>query len=67
MKCDVIAQGILAAMAQIEVNVPVVVRLEGTNAEQGRTLLTDTHFKLYAANDLNHAAEQVVAFVEAAV
>ncbi|MSR16885.1 MAG: ADP-forming succinate--CoA ligase subunit beta [Methylococcaceae bacterium] len=66
VKCDVIAQGILAAMAQIEVNVPVVVRLEGTNAEQGRALLTDTHFKLYAANDLNHAAEQVVAFVEAA-
>ena len=66
VKCDVIAQGILAAMAQIEVNVPVVVRLEGTNAEQGRALLTDTKFKLYAANDLNHAAEQVVAFAEAA-
>ena len=66
VKCDVIAQGILAAMAQIEVNVPVVVRLEGTNAEQGRALLTNTNFKLYAANDLNHAAEQVVAFAEAA-
>lgn len=66
VKCDVIAQGILAAMAQIEVNVPVVVRLEGTNAEQGRVLLTDTNFKLYAANDLNQAAEQVVAFAEAA-
>ena len=66
VKCDVIAQGILAAMAQIEVNVPVVVRLEGTNAEQGRALLTNTGLKLYAANDLNHAAEQVVAFAEAA-
>ncbi len=66
VKCDVIAQGILAAMAQIEVNIPVVVRLEGTNAEQGRALLTNTNFKLYAANDLNHAAEQVVAFAEAA-
>ncbi len=66
VKCDVIAQGILAAMAQIEVNVPVVVRLEGTNAEQGRALLTNTDFKLYAANDLNDAAEKVVAFAEAA-
>lgn len=66
VKCDVIAQGILAAMAQIDVNVPVVVRLEGTNAEQGRALLTDTGLKLYAANDLNHAAEQVVALAEAA-
>ncbi len=65
VKCDVIAQGILAAMAQIEVNVPVVVRLEGTNAEQGRALLTNTGLKLYAANDLNHAAEQVVALAEA--
>jgi succinyl-CoA synthetase beta subunit len=66
VKCDVIAEGILAAMAQIEVNVPVVVRLEGTNAEQGRALLTNTGLKLYAANDLNHAAEQVVALAEAA-
>jgi succinyl-CoA synthetase beta subunit len=66
VKCDVIAKGILAAMAQIEVNVPVVVRLEGTNAEQGRALLTNTGLKLYAANDLNHAAKQVVAFAEAA-
>ena len=66
VKCDVIAQGILAAMAQIEVNVPVVVRLEGTNAEQGRALLTNTGLKLYAANDLNHAAKQVVEFAEAA-
>jgi succinyl-CoA synthetase beta subunit len=65
VKCDVIAEGILAAMAQIEVNVPVVVRLEGTNAEQGRALLTNTGLKLYAANDLNHAAEQVVALAEA--
>ncbi|MDD5227620.1 MAG: ADP-forming succinate--CoA ligase subunit beta [Methylococcales bacterium] len=65
VKCDVIAKGILAAMAQIEVNVPVVVRLEGTNAEQGRALLTNTGLKLYAANDLNHAAEQVVALAEA--
>lgn len=66
VKCDIIAEGILAAMAQIEVNVPVVVRLEGTNAEQGRALLTNTGLKLYAANDLNHAAEQVVSFAEAA-
>ena len=66
VKCDIIAEGILAAMAQIEINVPVVVRLEGTNAEQGRALLTNIGLKLYAANDLNHAAEQVVVLAEAA-
>lgn len=66
VKCDIIAEGILAAMSQIDVNVPVVVRLEGTNAEQGKALLTNTGLKLYTANDLNHAAEQVVALAEAA-
>jgi len=61
VKCDVIAEGILAAIQQVHVSVPVVVRLEGTNVEQGRALLSDTGLNLYAAEDLAHAAEQVVA------
>ncbi len=64
VKCDIIAQGILAAMAQIHVHVPVVVRLEGTNAQEGRDLLNSTQFELYAANDLNDAAQQVVALAK---
>ena len=65
VKCDVIAEGILAAIEQIHVTVPVVVRLEGTNVEQGRALLSNTGHKIYAADDLAHAAEHVVALAEA--
>ncbi len=61
VKCDVIAQGILEAIKQIHVAVPVVVRLEGTNVDEGRALLTNTGLNIYAADDLAHAAEQVVA------
>ncbi|CAA9889392.1 succinyl-CoA synthetase, beta subunit [Candidatus Methylobacter favarea] len=66
VKCDIIAEGILAAVQEVHVNVPVVVRLEGTNAEQGRALLSNSGFNLFAADDLAHAAEQVVALAEAA-
>jgi succinyl-CoA synthetase beta subunit len=64
VKCDVIAEGILAAIKQVHVTIPVVVRLEGTNVEQGRALLSNTGLNLYAADDLAHAAEQVVAFTQ---
>jgi succinyl-CoA synthetase beta subunit len=64
VKCDVIAQGILEAIKQIHVTVPVVVRLEGTNVEEGRALLSNTGLNLYAADDLAHAAEQVVALAK---
>ncbi|MBT9099141.1 ADP-forming succinate--CoA ligase subunit beta [Methylovulum psychrotolerans] len=66
VKCDVIAEGILEAIKQIHVSVPVVVRLEGTNVEEGRALLSNTGLNLYAAEDLAHAAEQVVKLAEAA-
>ena len=61
VKCDVIAQGILEAIKQVHVTIPVVVRLEGTNVEEGRALLSNTGLNLYASEDLSHAAEQVVA------
>ncbi|QWF71313.1 ADP-forming succinate--CoA ligase subunit beta [Methylomonas paludis] len=64
--CDVIAAGILAAVADMHLTVPVVVRLEGTNAEQGRAMLSNSGLGLYAADDLNSAAEQAVALAEAA-
>ncbi|MGR9085540.1 MAG: ADP-forming succinate--CoA ligase subunit beta [Gammaproteobacteria bacterium] len=65
VQCDIIATGILAAVKEVHVTIPVVVRLEGTNAEQGRALLSNTGLNLYAADDLAHAAEQVVALAEA--
>ena len=65
VQCDVIASGILAAIEQIHVTIPVVVRLEGTNVEEGRALLTNTGLNIYPADDLAHAAEQVVALAEA--
>lgn len=64
VQCDVIAQGILTAVDEVHVTVPVVVRLEGTNAEKGRELLNNSDFDLHAANDLASAAEQVVALAK---
>ena len=64
VQCDVIAQGILTAVDEVHVTVPVVVRLEGTNAEKGRALLNNSDFDLVAADDLASAAEQVVALAK---
>ena len=61
VKCDVIAEGIIAAVKDVGVKIPVVVRLEGTNAEAGRTMLSQSGLNLIAADDLSAAAEQVVA------
>ena len=61
VKCDVIAQGILEAIKQVHVTIPVVVRLEGTNVDEGRALLSNTGLNLHASEDLSHAAEQAVA------
>ena len=61
VRCDEIAQGIIAAVTEVGVSVPVVVRLEGTNVEQGKALLNDSGLAIIAANDLNDAAQKVVA------
>lgn len=66
VQCDVIAAGILAAVDEMHLNIPVVVRLEGTNAEQGRAMLDNSGLGLHTAEDLNSAAEQAVALAEAA-
>jgi succinyl-CoA synthetase beta subunit len=64
VKCDVIAQGILAAVEQVHVTIPVVVRLEGTNAQAGRDLLRHSKMAVIAADDLASAAAQVVNLVQ---
>ena len=66
VQCDIIASGILIAIEQMNIIVPVVVRLEGTNVEEGRALLSNTGYNIFPADNLIHAAEQVVALAEAA-
>ncbi len=66
VKCDVIATGILAAVEQVKVEIPIVVRLEGTNASEGRLLLSESKMAIIAADDLATAAEKVVDLAEVA-
>ncbi|MEJ2396803.1 MAG: ADP-forming succinate--CoA ligase subunit beta [Gammaproteobacteria bacterium] len=61
VRCDLIAEGIIKAVQEVGVKVPVVVRLEGTNVEQGRALLARSEVSVIAANDLDDAAQKVVA------
>ncbi len=61
MRCDIIAQGIINAFKTTKLSVPLVVRLEGTNVEQGKKLLQDSQLPLQAASDLTDAAQKVVA------
>ncbi|MEX0900992.1 MAG: ADP-forming succinate--CoA ligase subunit beta [Gammaproteobacteria bacterium] len=61
VRCDMIAEGIIAAVEEIGVSIPVVVRLEGTNVEQGRQLLADSSFDIIPADDLTDAAKKAVA------
>ena len=64
VRCDLIAEGIIGAVEEVGVKVPVVVRLEGNNAELGRTLLDESGLNIIAANSLSHAAQQVVTAAE---
>jgi succinyl-CoA synthetase beta subunit len=61
VRCDEIAEGIIAAVREVGVGVPVVVRLEGTNVERGKELLNESGLAIIAADDLNDAAQKVVA------
>ena len=60
MKCDVIAEGLLAAARSVELHVPVVVRLEGTNVQRGKELLSSSGLDLVSADSFSDAARQVV-------
>ena len=64
VRCDMIAEGIIGAVKEVGVKVPVVVRLEGTNAELGREVLAKSGLDIIAANSLTDAAEQVVKAAE---
>lgn len=63
VRCDLIADGIMEAVKEVGVNVPVVVRLEGNNAKLGADLLSQSKLNIVAASDLNDAAKKIVALV----
>jgi succinyl-CoA synthetase beta subunit len=65
MRCDVIAQGVIDAVKEVGVTIPVVVRLEGTNVELGRQMLAESGLSILASHDLNQAATLAVASVNA--
>jgi succinyl-CoA synthetase beta subunit len=58
VRCDEIAQGIISAVREVGVSVPVVVRLEGTNVDKGKQLLNESGLAIIAADDLNDAAKK---------
>jgi succinyl-CoA synthetase beta subunit len=66
MKCDIIAEGIVAAAKEVNLSVPLVVRLEGTNVEQGKDILASSGLAIVPANDLGDAARKIVAEVRRA-
>ncbi|WP_420991735.1 ADP-forming succinate--CoA ligase subunit beta [Cupriavidus sp. 30B13] len=66
MRCDVIAEGVVAAAREIDLTVPLVVRLEGTNVELGKAILRDSGLPIVSADHLADAAEKVVNAVKAA-
>lgn len=61
VRCDLIAQGVISAVKEVGVSIPVVVRLEGTNVDKGRQLLADSGLDIIAASDLTDAAKKAVA------
>ncbi|MCB0414944.1 MAG: ADP-forming succinate--CoA ligase subunit beta, partial [Bdellovibrionales bacterium] len=66
MKCDIIAEGVIAASKELGLKVPLVVRLEGTNVELGKKLLNESGLNITPADDLNDAAKKVVEAIKGA-
>jgi succinyl-CoA synthetase beta subunit len=66
MRCDTIAEGIIAAAREVKLSVPLVVRLEGTNVQLGKELLAKSGLAVIPADDLDDAAKKAVAAVKAA-
>ena len=60
MRCDVLAKGVVEAVKEIKLNVPLVVRLAGTNSKEGKKILSESNLKILSATDLNDAAKKIV-------
>ena len=65
MKCDVIAQGVVAAAREVKLAVPLVVRLEGTNVELGKKILAESGLPILSGNNMADAAEKAVKAAQA--
>jgi len=65
MKCDVIAQGVVAAAREVQLTVPLVVRLEGTNVEAGKKIIADSGLNVLTGDTLDDAAQKIVQAVKA--
>jgi succinyl-CoA synthetase beta subunit len=65
MRCDVIAEGVVAAVKEVGLKVPLVVRLEGTNVKEGKAILANSKLNVIAADDLDDAAKKIVAAIKA--
>ena len=63
MRCDVIAEGIVSAAKELKISVPLVVRLEGTNVDQGKQILENSGIEIISATDLDDAAKKIVKLV----
>ena len=60
MRCDILAQGVVEAAKEININVPLVVRLAGTNYKEGKSILENSGLKIISASDLSDAASKIV-------
>jgi succinyl-CoA synthetase beta subunit len=66
MRCDVIAEGVLKAVTEVGLQVPLVVRLEGTKVAEGKKMIDDSDLDVISADDLDDAAQKIVAAVKGA-
>jgi succinyl-CoA synthetase beta subunit len=64
MRCDVIAEGVVAAVKEVGLKVPLVVRLEGTNVDRGKEIINTSGLDVIAADDLGDAAKKIVLAVK---
>ena len=64
MRCDIIAEGVVTAAKEMNINVPLVVRLSGTNSEEGKKILDSSDLKIISASDLSDAAEKIIKSIE---
>jgi succinyl-CoA synthetase beta subunit len=64
MRCDVIAEGVIAAVKEVGLQVPLVVRLEGTRVKEGKAILDQSGLNVISADDLDDAAQKIVAAVQ---
>jgi succinyl-CoA synthetase beta subunit len=64
LRCDRLAEGVIAAVKEVKVQVPIIIRLEGTNVEEGRKLLAESGLTFTVATDMRDAAQKVAALVQ---